>query len=448
MIDAVVTTLQSIVAFVLVLAPLVFVHELGHFLVAKMLGIGVPVFSLGFGPRIAGFERAGTDYRLSLFPLGGYVRLRGDEADEERVGAPDEFLSRSRFERFLVYVAGAVFNVVLAFLVLWFLFGWWGKPEVQNADSYPTVVALAEPSNAVEAGIRVGDRIVAVAGEDVRGRETFQQVANLKIVLAPDQTVPITVERDGTRLDLPVRISAHEVEGYGENPGWNLDWGSAGVEIVETTAGSRGEEAGILVGDLIVAANGEAPIGQVRLREILADHPERAVELEIVRGEERIELTVVPEDHAGKGLVGIGLQEPMVTRKLGWGEAARESVAVNVENSKMLFAVLKRMVTGEVPIKTVSGPIGIARYARRAIETSPSTVFWLLGFFSLQLGILNLLPIPVLDGGHIAILGIESVLRRDLSDRVKERVMQAGLVFLLGFMVLIFALDIGKLGLF
>ena len=131
---------QTVFAFILVLAPLVFIHELGHFLAAKAFRIGVPVFSLGFGPRLWGFKRAETDYRLSLVPLGGYVRLAGDEADEDRTGAPEEFLSRPKYQRFIVFVAGAAFNIILAFLAFWLFFGVYGK----EVTAYPVVQVVLE----------------------------------------------------------------------------------------------------------------------------------------------------------------------------------------------------------------------------------------------------------------------------------------------------------------
>ncbi len=161
----IVNTLQAILAFILVLAPLVFIHELGHFLAAKLMRIGVPVFSLGFGPRLFGFRRAETDYRLSLVPLGGYVRLAGDEADEHRSGAPEEFLSRPKWQRFVVFVAGAAFNLVLAFAAMWLLFGLFGKEEVPD---YPVVWSFEAGSAAERAGLQRGDRILEIEGRDLK----------------------------------------------------------------------------------------------------------------------------------------------------------------------------------------------------------------------------------------------------------------------------------------
>ena len=177
----IVNILQGILALILVLAPLVFIHELGHFLAAKLLRIGVPVFSLGFGPRLFGFRRAETDYRLSLVPLGGYVRLAGDEADETRSGAPEEFLSRPKWQRFVVFVAGATFNLVLAFAAMWLLFGIYGKEEVPD---YPVFLGVAADSSAAQAGLGRGARIQGISG---RGLQTgaVRVVYRLEITLAP-----------------------------------------------------------------------------------------------------------------------------------------------------------------------------------------------------------------------------------------------------------------------
>jgi regulator of sigma E protease len=178
---------------------------------------------------------------------------------------------------------------------------------------------------------------------------------------------------------------------------------------------------------------------------LLEASPEQTLELRVDRDGEVVNLSVTPRDEEGIGRIGALIGLPTVHRDLGLVEAARESLRVNLANSLLLFEVLKRMVTREVPLRSVSGPIGIAQYARRALFASPQAFIWLLGFFSLQLGILNLLPIPVLDGGHILILLVEGVLRRDLSEKLKERVMQVGFVFLLAFMGVVIYLDIVKL---
>jgi regulator of sigma E protease len=437
---------QSFVAFVLVLGPLVFVHELGHFLVAKWLRIGVPVFSLGFGPRLFGFRRGGTDYRVSAIPLGGYVRLAGDEADENRRGGPEEFLSRPKWQRFLVFVAGATFNIILAVGASWFLFAVYGVNEVPNPDSYPSVRVVLEDSAAARAGLEPGDTLLEIGGKDVRGYDNYGQVYNLEIALAPLTAKSILVERGDERVTLEMHIEADPTYGHGTDPGWGLSWGGDEVAVIAgVSADGPADRAGLLVGDRVVGADGRRPLAEVELRRLIESSPDREMKFVIERDESELTVAVVPRSENGVGRIGVSLGVPSVHRDLTVLQAARAALKDTASNSMMLFHVLKRMVTREVPLRSVSGPIGIAQVARNALSESPRHFIWLLGFFSLQLGILNLLPIPVLDGGHILILGLEGVIRRELSERLKERVMQAGFVFLLAFMSIVIYLDILKL---
>jgi regulator of sigma E protease len=440
--------LQALIAFVLMLGPLVFIHELGHFLVAKALRIGVPVFSLGFGPRIFGFRRGGTDYRLSAIPLGGYVRLAGDESDENRSGAPEEFLSRPKWQRFLVFVAGATFNVILAVCVSWGLFSVYGVEEVQNPDSYPSVRHLVPGSSAEQAGMQIGDTLIEIAGKDLQGYESYGEVYNLEIALAPKTRKAVTVERDGERLQLEVAIEPDPTYGHGADPGWGrgLSWGGDETPVITgIVEDSPAAEAGLMARDRVLGVGERRPVTDAELRSLIQASAGRELTLVIGREEQELELVVTPREIDGQGKIGVGLGIATVHRELTLAEAAGEALDENLSNSFLLFHMLKRLVTAEVPVKSVSGPIGIAQVARTALFESPRSFVWLLGFFSLQLGILNLLPIPVLDGGHILILGIEGVIRRDLSDRLKERVMQVGFVFLLFFMSMVIYLDILKL---
>lgn len=435
--------LLYVAAFVVVLAPLVFIHELGHFLAAKSFGVGVPVFSLGFGPRLFGFDRGGTDYRVSAIPLGGYVRMRGDESDETRTGAADEFLSRPRWQRFVVYVAGPAFNVVLAFLVLWLYFGLYGKPV--TPEIYPTIVEVAEGSTAEAAGLERGERIISIAGRDVKSPETMLDAFLMQVRLAPNTVVPITVERDGARRTVRLPTGEDPEDGSGA-PGLMFSWGSDKPPVIEQVLpGEPAEAAGLEPGDVVVAAGGRRPVGHLELRMMLMDSPGKPVPLTVRRGDDEVELSVTPRTREdGTGLIGVQFESTVEIRRLSLAESARESLAMNVELSRTLFVVLKKLFTREVSVKSLSGPIGIAQFARNAIDTGFDAFLYLLAFFSLQLGILNLLPIPVLDGGHILILGVEGVMRRPLSERVKELVITAGFVFLLGLMGLIIYLDVVK----
>jgi regulator of sigma E protease len=433
--------LQGIIAFVLTLAPLVFIHELGHFLAAKACRVGVSVFSLGFGPRLLGFRRRETDYRISMIPLGGYVRMIGDEADEHRTGASNEFLSKPRWQRFVIYVAGAAFNIVLAFVVMWFYFAYYGKIDV----SY-RVHAVAEGSEAEAAGVRPGDKFLEIGGHDVQGTDEFSYYYNMEILLAPNTITSVTFEREGRRVDVELSTGSDPKLGMGD-PGWGISGAGGGAPVIDSVLpGGAAEEAGLKPGDRILGGGSKEPITGTELQLLLKAGVGKDVTLKVDRDGEVTPIVVRPRPAEDGRTIGIGfVPEPIDPTPVSIGQAATESLRWNISLSKTLFVVLKRLLTAELSIKTMSGPVGISQVARQALILGLDAYLHLLAFFSLQLGILNLLPIPILDGGHILILTVEGVMRRNLSDTVKERVMQAGLVFLIAFMGAIIVLDFVKL---
>jgi regulator of sigma E protease len=432
--------LEVAASFILVLGILVFVHEFGHFIVAKAFKIGVPVFSLGFGPRLFGFRRNGTDYRVSAVPLGGYVRLKGDEADESRTGAPDEFLTRPRLQRFLVFVAGGVFNIALALLASWIAFSVYGLDEPKFPDKHPVIGAVVPDSPAERAGLRTGDRLLLVAGQDARRPGVLFQ----EIVLSPETVKPIVIERGGQRISLELPTGSDPRYHLGE-PGIVPVLEDSEPPVVDyVVPGDAADEAGIEEGDRVLRAEGRPLAGDVEIRQLLQKSPGKPVHLELQRGDRTVALEVVPKDQGGQGRIGVAFKPSgIVHRDLTVAEAAVQSVRLNLEVSRTLFTTLGKLFRGEISLRAFSGPIEIAQVSRQAVRGLQSFLS-LLAFISLQLGILNLLPIPVLDGGHIVILAIEAVMRRDLSERVKERVMQAGFVFLIGFFCVILYFDVVK----
>jgi regulator of sigma E protease len=431
---------QTALSFIVVLGILVFVHEFGHFIVAKAFKIGVPVFSLGFGPRLLGFRRGETDYRVSAVPLGGYVRMAGDEADEARTGAPNEFLSRPRWQRFLVFVAGATFNIVLAVLVMTVVFATWGRDEIVRPESFPTVADVVPASPADAAGLRRGDTVVRIGGQDARDQQT--QVN--EIVLAPNQVKPVEIERDGTRQTIPMSTGQDPVYHLGA-PGWRLiQEGGGPPEVEMVLGGSPADKAGLTRGDKIVGIDGRAPQGEMELKALLENSIGREVKLTVLRAGARQDIVVTPRDESGKGKIGVLFAEGnRVHRTLGWGGAFAASIDWNVDITRSVFQTLSRLIKREISVRAFSGPIEIARVSREAARGGQSFLT-LLALISLQLGILNLMPIPVLDGGHVLILACEGLLRRDLSDKLKERVMTVGFVFLLAFFGLVIFFDILK----
>lgn len=426
-----IATLEYFGAFVLVLGILIFVHELGHFLAAKRYGIGVPVFSLGFGPRLVGLRRGGTDYRVSLIPLGGYVRMAGDEADDHRTGAAHEFLSKSRWQRFVVYVAGAAFNIVLAILVVALLFRVWGKEEAPAATVHPTVVEVLAGSPAEAAGVRAGDKVLTVAGRDMRDPRTEAE----EILLKPETVQEVELEREGSRVTVSMATGADPRYRLGF-PGWLLRQDSPGTPgIAFVAAGSPAEKAGLARGDRILGIDEVMNPGEVRLRAMVAASPGREIVLHLDRAGERKDVALVPRDESGVGRIGVVFRTEGPVRRMGLGEAFVESLRFNGETARALFLALRsigsRLFRGEIgAVRAFSGPIEIAEMSRRSLEDVQGFLQF-LAILSLNLGIFNLLPIPVLDGGHILLLTVEGILRKDLSMRIKERVLQVGFVFLI-----------------
>jgi len=233
-------------------------------------------------------------------------------------------------------------------------------------------------------------------------------------------------------------------------PGWELRTSGSGepTRIGSVVEGSPADSAGLLSGDMIVGAEDQDPIGEVALRALLSLNPGRPVNLQIEREGERFPVIVTPLDDDGKGKIGVTLYTLIPKQPLGAGAAAAAAVRVTVERSSTLFFVLKKLFSGQLSIRAFSGPLEIAQFSRFAVRSGLETFLTFLAFISLQLGILNLLPIPILDGGHILILGVESVMGRDLSEQVKERAMQAGMVLLLTFFGAVLTFDVIKTRLF
>jgi regulator of sigma E protease len=431
--------LQTTLSFVLVLGILVFIHELGHFSVAKLFGIGVPVFSLGIGPRLFGFTRKGTEYRVSALPLGGYVRLAGDEADEARTGGPEEFLSRPKWQRLLVYAAGATFNIVFAILAGTAMFRAYGKDEVSIPDAFPVVVDVVAGSPAEQAGVRPGDRIVSIAGRDARDPQTEAE----EVTLSPNTRKQVVVEREGSRVTLEVPTGQDPVFHLGF-PGWiPVREGMGPAVIDQVVSGTPAHRAGLEVGDKVLGLDDRSPVSEPDLRAMILASPGREIRLRVERKGEAVTVPVTPADEGGKGRIGVNFRPPSTHRDLGLTEAFEESIAFNGAMTRSVFLTLKKLLRFEISLRAFSGPIGIAQVSREAVKTF-ETFLYFLTLISLQLGVLNLLPVPVLDGGHILILLTEALIRRDLSDKVKERVTQAGLVFLLAFFCVVMYFDVIK----
>ena len=427
--------LLTTVAFIFVLGVLIFVHELGHFLMARRLGVRVLTFSLGFGPKILKVQRGDTEYCVSAIPLGGYVKMAGENSEDQLTGRSDEFLSKTKWERFQVLVMGPVMNVVLAIVLMWIVL--MQAARVPAFLDRAAVVGAVEPGSPSErAGIRAGDRIERVAGRRV---PTWEDLS-IAIGARPNRDVPIEVARGGQRLTLSVTPDArtkYEIGEIGVYP-------DSHPSITQVVAGEPAEKGGLRAGDIVVGFNGKPIVYGVQLTEQISKFPNQPVVFTVRREGREVEVQVTPMPHGRKGWVGISVLDESKTVHLGPWAAAKMSLQRNYEWSGLIFQTLAGLLTRETSPKQLMGPVGIAQLSGESAALGWVALFSLMAMISLNLGILNLLPIPVLDGGHIFIMALEGLARHDFSAKVKEGMLMAGFAVLMLLMVTVIYNDLTR----
>ncbi len=427
--------MQTLLAFVFVLGVLIFVHELGHFLMAKRLGIKVIKFSLGFGPRLVGFRRGDTEYCISLIPLGGFVKMAGENPDDPRAGSPEEFLSRGKWERFQVLIAGPLMNVLLA-VVLMALVLMQGADVPAYQDQPAVVGAVAAGSPAERGGIKPKDLIVSVAGHPT---ETWDQFFTT-IGSRARRNVPIVVRRDGVELTLQVVPDAetkYEIGEIGVMP-------AVHPQIRALNAGDPAEKAGLKAGDVVLALDGEPMAFKGQLSDTIAAHAGIPVVFSVDRAGVRQEITVTPVKRGTRGVVGIVIGDEVRSIRPTPLQAVWLSLQRNYEFSGLLVQTLAGLLTAETSPRQLIGPVGIAQLSGESAAAGWLALFSLMATLSINLGIVNLLPIPVLDGGHIFIMAVEGIARRDFSIKVKEKMLMAGFALLMLLMVTVIYNDLTR----
>ena len=428
--------MTTLLAFLFVLGVLVFVHELGHFLAARRVGVRVLTFSLGFGPKILKFTRGDTEYCVSAIPLGGYVKMAGENPDDPRSGQPDEFLSKTKWQRFQILIMGPLMNIVLAVVVLAIVLSQ-GASIAAYRDEAPIVGVVVKGSPAERAGLMVGDRILSVNEDTV---DTWEQLL-LQVATKANRDVTLAVARGGQTVTVPVRP---EAEG-------RFEVGTLGVMpdthpiVSSVIAGGPADRAGLKAKDEILTFNGEPMVFRSQLITAISENAGRNVEVTLKRGNETLHVTATPEQRGSRGMMDMYLADRVRSFTPGPIEAVKMSVEENVESSGLIFRTLAGLFTGETSVRQLQGPVGIAQLSGESASEGWVPLFSLMAMLSINLGILNLMPIPVLDGGHILILMLEGIARRDFSMRVKEKMLLAGFVVLMMLMVTVIYNDLTRI---
>jgi len=434
--------LHTIFDMGIVLGFMILIHEFGHYAAAKYFGVRVEVFSIGFGKRLLGFTKGDTDYRISAIPLGGYVKMSGENPMDDRTGDPGEFLSHPRWQRFIVALAGPAMNIMLAVALLTGVY--MVHYEYPAVLDEPAVVGWVNPNTPAEkAGIQKGDKIVRVDGIENPNWEQVQ----VKDALSPNQPLKFAIERDG-KVTEKVLVP----EPFGPNQYGVMGWvpRESSVTLTTVEAGMPAEKAGLKVGDRILTANGQDIPALEALVQMLSRTKDQPLEIVVLRNGQKQTFTVKPTLAAGgpaqelRYRIGIA-SVPTKVVKLDFADALKRSLSDNKRSSFLILELLQKMVERKVSMRQVDGPIGIGSAVGQAAREDGWTPLLLItAAISLNLGIMNLLPIPILDGGVILLLFIESLMQKEISLPIKERIYQAAFVFLVLFAVIVIYNDLVK----
>jgi len=430
---------ESVWWMLVLLGVMIVIHELGHYWAAVMCDVKVDVFSVGFGPRLFGFRRGETDFRFSAILFGGYVKMAGEQPGEEVTTDPRAFSNKPRWQRLIIVLAGPLMNVILAVVLLTGLYMVrYDKPS----DSYLNAVIgyVDEGKAAAKAGIQKGDQVIEIDGQknpswdDLKEAESFNAGNPIKVV----------VQRGGSQIPATLTPEFDEALGMGF-AGWRED---NDVEVGNVREGSAAEAAGLQPGDILVAANGTPIRSTYGLPKLVESNKGQPMELVFEREGQKHTVTISPRQEEVDGktrwMLGVGMSPRREISSLAFVPALKMSLESNARYATMILRFFKGLVQQRMSAKTIEGPIGIARLSKSAARQGAMSFFGLMAMVSLNLAVVNLLPIPVLDGGSIALLLVEMTVRRDLSLHVKEMMFRVGFVFLLALMVFVLYNDIAK----
>jgi regulator of sigma E protease len=439
--------MNTLFGTVLVLGLMILVHEWGHFIVARLFKVRVDVFSVGFGPRLFGWKHGATDYRLSALPLGGYVRMAGqdlsevDSSDVAPTGAPDELMSKPRWQRALISFAGPAVNLIMPIVLLGGFFWLRGQPYPTYWDGAPTIASMRADDPLAKSGAAIGDRIKAVNGiETANWDKTFEAFGEIH----PDSTYSITLDHEGTSKT--VQVSGKELAAADAPAHYPLIRPVVSAPI----RGMGASRGGLKRGDEVVSVNGNKIATWMEFRDAIFNSKGNPLSTVVNRDGKLVNLKLEPESIPGDDgkpgyRLGVGAEEHWSYKKMSLSVAVQTASATTWSGMKQLLGVVGKLFSGRQSVKQLLGPVGIIDQAGQAVQEGTYAVIGLMALISLNLGILNLLPIPILDGGNILLLTLEGIRRRDFSLGFKERFVQVGLVFLLVLFAIVMYNDVARL---
>jgi regulator of sigma E protease len=445
--------LQKAWWFLVVLGVLVAFHELGHFLAARWVGVKVLKFSLGFGPKIFGRQMGETEYLLSAIPLGGYVKLFGEDETEATTqeDRARSFAHQGLWGKVLIVAAGPGFNFILAY----FIFAGWlatGAPLFVPTfqDLTPDIEAMAPGSPADTAGLQIGDRISRVNGLAISTRtELLDAVAKSK-----GQELTLEVKRDGQVKMLTVTpATAPGPQAQAQEPGYYLGVEETPPLVTSVVQGSPAAKAGLQAGDHVVNIEGQTIHTWSQMTGVVKENPNRQLKIEVLRDGTRVPLTVTPSaektmvngQSVEVGKIGISGPGRSIMRSSTPLLSLYDGLGATWGWTELTAIGLYKMIVGDISSKNIGGPLTIANISGEAAAQGASSVVFLIAILSINLGVLNLLPIPILDGGHLLFFLIEAILRKPLGERQREVAQQAGLVLLVGVMIFAFWNDLERI---
>jgi regulator of sigma E protease len=440
-----INVLGTLVSFAIVFFIVTFVHEFGHFFMAKRFGVRVRAFSFGIGPRLFGVrdgklsflkapsDGTGTDYKVSLIPLVCYVQMEGEGVfEKDRPIPPDDMMAKTRGQRFFIMVMGSVMNLLLAVILTSVVSGM-GTRVVKYIDDAPVIGEIDPGSPAEKAGLKPDDLIVRIAGREVK---TWKDV-QIAVGIAPDRRVAIEVVRTGSPLSVEVQTGSEKKT----NVGYAGFKPKIFTQVQRVQPGTPAEKAGLMVGDVIRAIDGK-PLFDPDFTEIIRGHPGIELLFTVYRDGRLIDLPVTPRRDGKTGLIGIAHAPESVVKKFGFFGAIGNSLKENSYNALLIVRIIKGLFTGETPWSQLSGPKVIAEASYQSLQGGWIPLLTWIAFLSLQLGVINLIfPIPIVDGPQIVILGLEALFRRDVSPKFRIAYTYVGWAMMIALMAFVIIND-------